>query len=123
MHHDYLMRQIQILTLCIAHHCNREQVVHEVTDPYRNEASNELYKLLMEMLADGKINEAEDLLFDRVEQEKINQEDVLDLAFDFYLKVNAFSDDFLELCHFSREEANAGWADITKMCGLLEATS
>ena len=120
MHHDYIMRQIQIASLCIAHHLGLEQVVHEVTDPYRNEASNELYKRLMELLADGKINEAEDLLFEAVETNgTIDKDDIFNLAFDFYLSVNQYTDEYLELCNFSRVEADMGWADITKLCGVM----
>jgi len=115
MHSDYFMRQIQILTNVVAYHLGKEQIVHEVADPYRNEASNELYQLLMGLLADGKINEAENLLFDAVEQGSIDEEDAFNLAFDFYLKVNAYNDEYLELCDFSRAEADAGWADITSL--------
>jgi len=118
MEQDYIMRHVQIVSLGLAQVFNLEQVVHEVTDPYRNEESNELYKLLMEMLADGKINEAENLLFEAVEAAKVNKDDVLSLAFDFYLNINKYTDDFLELCNFSRAEAAIGWADITKLCQI-----
>jgi len=115
MHHDYFMRQIQILTNIVAHHLGKEQIVHEITDPYLFAQSNELYKILMGLLADGKINEAENLLFDVIEQGGIDKEDAFNLAFDFYLKVNAYHDDYLKLCNFSRAEADAGWADITRL--------
>jgi len=112
---DFIERQMQIMSLCLGKtFLNKEQIVYEITDPYRNVASNELYKRLMEMLMDGKINEAENLLFEAVEQEKVDQEDAIHVAFDFYLKVNQYNDDYLELCNYSRAEADAGWVDITK---------
>jgi len=118
MQQDYIMRHVQIAGLGLAQVFNLEQVVHEVTDPYHSEESNQLYKLLMEMLADGKINEAENLLFDVTQQEGIDKQDVLNLAFDFYLKVNGYNDEYLELCDFSRAEADMGWSDITKLCQI-----
>ena len=118
MHNDYIMRHIQMIGLGIAQVVGLEQVVHEVEDPYRNEATNELYKILMEMLADGKINDAENLLFAAFENKEIAEQDTTSLAFDFYLKVNSYNDDYLALCDFSRAEADVGWADITKLCQI-----
>jgi len=112
---DYIMRQIQIASLCIAKHLNLEQVVHEVTDPYRDEAANQLYKRLMDLLADGKINEAENLLFEAVENNENVDDNYSQLAFDFYLKMDQYNDDYLKLCNFSREEVHDGWAEITEL--------
>jgi len=118
MHYDYFMRQVQILSNVVNYHTGREAHTIEVTDPYRNEASNKLYKRLMEMLADGKINEAENLLFNVIERGEISKQEALNLAFDFYLKINSYTDDYLSLCNFSRAEANMGWAEITKLCQM-----
>jgi len=118
MSNDYLMKHIQLTSLGLAQVFNLEEVVHEITDPYHNKQTNELYKVLMDMLVDGKINAAEDLLFAAVENEDVEKEDVFNLAFDFYLKVNDYNDDYLQLCNFSRAEANEGWADITRLCKM-----
>ena len=118
MEKDYFMRQIQMIGLGIAKVTGLSEVVHEVTDPYQDVQSNDLYKFLMKMLADGKINEAENLLFDMIERRLINKQDALNLALDFYLKVNSYNDEYLELCDFSRIEADVGWADITKLCEI-----
>jgi len=119
MHHDFIMRQIQLISLSLGQMIGKAPFVQEISDPYRNEASNELYQLLMNLLADGRINEAENLLFDAVEKGEIEEDDAFNLAFDFYLKVNGYNDEYLELCNFSRAEADMGWADITKLCGVM----
>ena len=111
---DYIMRHIQLVSLGLKKVLKQDLIVHEVTDPYRNEAANKLNRQLMDLLADGKINEAENLLFETVEMDE-NVDDYLQVALDFYLKVNQYSDDYLELCHFSRGEANDGWAEIVKL--------
>jgi len=112
---DYIMRHIQLIHLGLAKILKQDQIVHEVTDPYRNEAANKLNRRLMDLLADGKINEAENLLFEVVENDENVDSDYLRVAFDFYLKLNQYNDDYLELCHFSREEVDDGWAEITEL--------
>ena len=112
--------QIEILANVLGHHAGKERLVHELTDPYRNEAANDLNKRLMDLLAEGKINEAEDLLFEAVQFEAAKgaeyiDHDFLRVALDFYLKLDRFDDDDLALCNFSRVEVGDGWTEITKM--------
>ena len=99
---------------------NKERLVHEVTDPYRNEAANDLDKRLMDLLADGKVNEAEDLLFQAVQNDEHVDNDYLRVALDFYLKLDDYTDGYLESCQFSRVEAMDGWAAITKLFEIEE---
>ena len=94
---------------------NKDRHVYEVTDPYRNEAANDLNKRLMDLLADGKINEAENLLFDAVENDVNVDHDYLHVALDFYLGLDNYRDDYLALCHFSREEISMGWSEVTTL--------
>ena len=113
---DYLMRQIQMVSDGLAKTLlNRERTVHEMTDPYRNEAANDLNKRLMDLLAESKFDEAENLLFEAVENDEHVDNDYFPVALDFYLKLNQYNDDYLELCDFSREEADDGWAEVTKL--------
>ena len=118
---DYIMRHIQVKSLCIRKDSSKEQIVHEVTDPYLHEATNELNKQLMDLLADGQINEAENLLFEAAYTSENIEDDYPQLAFDFYLKINQYNDDYLELCNFSRVEANDGWAEITELFLAIKA--
>ena len=115
MQDDYLMRQIQMVSLGLAKILGKERIVYEMTDPYRNEAANKLNKRLMNLLADGQINEAENILFEAVENDVHIDHDYLRVALDFYLKINQYSDTELELYNFSREEADDGWIQITRL--------
>jgi len=119
---DYLMRQIQMVSDGLAKTLlNRERTVHEMTDPYRNEAANDLNKRLMDLLAESKFDEAENLLFEAFETDENIDHDYLRVALDFYLKLDQYDDDYLEVCNFSRKEADDGWAEITGLfCLMLE---
>ena len=115
----FIDQQIEIMADVLGHHMGKERLVHEMTDPYRNEAANDLNKRVMDLLAEGKVNEAENLLFETVELVAQNEEqvdhDYLRVALDFYLKLSSFDDDDLEFCNFSRVEADDGWTAITRL--------
>jgi len=113
---DYLMRQIQMVSDGLAKILfNKERTFYEMNDPYLNEAANDLNKRLMDLLAESKFDEAENLLFEAVETDENVDNDYLRVALDFYLKLNQYDDDYLELCNFSRKEANDGWVEITRL--------
>lgn len=116
----FIEQQIEIMANVLGYHMGKERLVHEMTDPYRNEAANDLNKRLMDLLADGKVNKAEDLLFESIQFEatKNNEHvdhDYLRVALDFYLKLDQYDDHDLELCDFSREEVADGWTEITRL--------
>jgi len=104
----------------IGKHIGKERLEHALTDPYRNEAANDPNKRLMDLLVEGKINEAESLLFETVEVEAAGSDEHIDhdflrVALDFYLKLNQFDDDELKRYNFSRVEADDGWTEITRL--------
>lgn len=111
----FIEQQIEIVAAAIGDMINKQRLVHEMTDPYRNEGANELEKRLLDLLADGKINEAENLLFQAVEKDQNVDHDYLRVALDFYLKVEELTDDELASSDFSRAEVLDGWAEITKL--------
>lgn len=113
---DYFMRQIEMITAGLAMaFLNKERLVHEATDPYRNEDANKLNKRLLDLLADGKINEAENLLFEAVGNDDFVDCDYLHVALDFYLKLDQYDDEYLKRYGFSKAEASEGWTAITKL--------
>ncbi len=59
----------------------------------------------------GKINEAENLLFENLDTDNKRY---MELALDFYERLNNFEDDFLEENNFSREEIEEGLKEIFK---------
>jgi hypothetical protein len=111
----FVEQQIQIMADSLGHAIGKERLVQEMTDPYRNEAANDLHKRLENLLADGKVNEAEDLLFEAVQNDEHVDHDYLRVALDFYLKLDDYTDDYLTVCNFSRAEAMDGWVEITKL--------
>ena len=111
----FIDHQIEIMADSIGKAMGLERLAYEVTDPYRNEAANDLNKRLMDLLAQGKINEAEDLLFAATGNDEFVDHDYLRVALDFYLKLDEYSDDYLKLCDFSRKEAMDGWVEVTRL--------
>ena len=111
----FIDQQIEIMADSIGKAMGKERLVHEVTDPYRNEAANDLNKRLLDLLAEGKINAAEDLLFEVTQNHENVDHDYLRVALDFYMKLDEYSDEYLKLCDFSREEAMNGWVEITRL--------
>jgi len=116
----FIEQQIEILANVLGYHVGKERLEHVLTDPYRNEAANDLNKRLMDLLAEGKINEAEDLLFEAIELEAAGSDEHIDhdflrVALDFYLKLNQYDDDELKRYNFSRVEADDGWTEITRL--------
>jgi len=69
----------------------------------------------MELLADSKINEAEDLLFAEMDTNDI---DSYLLAFDFYFRLSEYDDAYLEQCDFSRDEVADGLMEVKKLFGV-----
>lgn len=69
------------------------------------------------MVDDGEINLAENLLFEKIQENPSC--DMLELGLDFYVYLNSKSDNFLEENNFSRQEISDGLEDLQKTFGLL----
>ena len=69
----------------------------------------------MALLSEGKINQAEDLLFEDFDP-KYNRD--LMVALDFYNRLNNFDDNYLRENNFSREEIEEGLRDVVKRAGI-----
>jgi hypothetical protein len=74
-----------------------------------------LYFRLSEMLQNGLFNEAENLLFDEMDSGNANY---LELAVDFYCRLNEMSDRDLEAGGFSREEIDDGLKETARIFGV-----
>ena len=61
------------------------------------------------------INEAENLLFDKIDVQNPKH---LAIAINFYDKLNKLTDETLESSHYSREEINQGLNDILDEFGI-----
>ena len=80
-----------------------------------NTESNELYKKLHLLIMDHKLNEAENLLFEYIQN---NDKDALPAAILFYSELNSLSDEILELHDFPREEIVSGIRDLSNIYGI-----
>ena len=114
---DYLMRLIGELIRAAAKIAFGKTVQWNL---YRDQASGipegrwEQYEELMRMVDAGEINEAENLLTDRLEP---GDPDSLQIALMFYDRLNQESDEFLEEHDFSKQEVLDGVKYVVRHCG------
>lgn len=112
---DYIMRQIRDLVRFLAKILlNKDTVIYELPDMGKYTDTDYLYKELLFLLNQGKINEAENLLFENLDT---GNERYIELALDFYERLNNFSDDYLEKNNFSREEIEEGLEESAREFG------
>lgn len=111
------MKQIEVMINMIAKIVFKKDIIsYEIINKETNISTDLLHKELIELLNSNKINEAEDLLFDSI---KTNDIRYLEVAVDFYNRLNKLSDEKLEECNFSRDEIESGLKEISEMFGLM----
>lgn len=108
---DWLMRQIAIIASMLRGIAAGRSANKNSFDEFEqtNALSNMLYTRLLGLLAQGRLCDAENLLF-----ESMGEEDVLETAILFYEKVNEFSDEELANHNFSRAEIMSGLHEVCK---------
>ena len=118
---DWIMRQIEMMTHFIASVVFGKKeggITYEpgCSETYSGEPSltDKLYYQLSRMIEEGKICEAEDVLFENIQF----GDDYIRLASDFYQKLNKLSDKELEKADFSREEVCDGYIEIMALLGV-----
>lgn len=115
-HQDWIMRQIE--TICVTlgfllfgknpHTLQPEQL------PQALPGANPLYYELSLLTRQGRICEAEDLLYEALEEP---DRSVLEAAVCFYADLNRFSDEQLKEADFSRDEILSG---LQNVCDIFE---
>ncbi len=113
---DYMMRQIEMMVQFIARTILKKNAVKYEVAPNENgniSSEGELYFNLMSKLNKGKINEAENTLFEAIEKNPNNS--MLEIALDFYRTLGEMPDEFLEQNNFSRDEVLQGLRDIMQI--------
>ncbi|HHY23454.1 MAG TPA: hypothetical protein GX527_04340 [Clostridiaceae bacterium] len=114
---DWMMRQIESMVQGIARLIfKKDTITYELIDETNYTKTDLYYKELLELLNSSKINEAENLLFERIESSDINY---LTIAVDFYNRLNKLSDEQLEKSNFSRVEIKSGLEDVLKIFDLM----
>jgi len=110
---DWVMRQIKAIADAIAVIMfGKAEIAYEIQDEANHSETDMLFLRINEMLHDGNINEAENLLFSELDTGNMNY---LLLAIDFYQKLNDKSDAELESSDFTREEIEEGLNNILKL--------
>lgn len=112
-HQDWLMRQIEAITAMLGYLLSGKANTVTIDEAeHTNGKENELYLLLQTLTRQGKICEAENVLFEALEQPS---QLVLDAATRFYADLNGFSDQTLIGCNFTREEIMEGLQEVCRV--------
>ncbi len=114
---DFILRMINDLVKSIAFIIlGKNDIDYELPSDNNYSNTDLLYMKLINMSNEGKINEAEDILFDKINTSNINE---LEMAFSFYLHLNNFSDNYLEKNNYSRDEISEGIKSICDRYNIL----
>ncbi len=112
---DYIMKLIDELIVALKETILGLTDKQEVSESFSNfEKSSNDYEKLKNLVDDGKINEAENYLFEIIRTANL---DDFKLAVLFYDYLNSKTDEFLENNDFSREEIKDGIVDASKKFG------
>lgn len=112
---DYIMRMIKEMVRALA-----ELIFGKATDVYEMPVNDQfthgdnLYNQLITMADSGKINEAENLLYEKM---KSGEKKVYETALAFYSHINDYDNEFLSEHNYSREEIKLGIQNLAKKMG------
>lgn len=112
---DYVMRLIKEMVqaiLKLLFNIDTESLTIELLE---NKEEKETLEALLDLVDTGKINEAENRLYDLISATDMNS---LEVALLFYSYVNDKTDDFLEENDFSRDEIKLGMKNVADSFGL-----
>lgn len=112
---DYVMRLIKEMVraiLKLLFNINAESPTVELLE---NKEEKETLENLLDMVDAGKINEAENRLYDLINDVDMGS---LEIALLFYSHLNDKTDEFLEENDFCREEIKSGMENVVDVFGL-----
>lgn len=112
---DYVMRLIKEMVRAILKLLFNIDTESPTVELLENKEEKETLENLFDMIDDGKINEAENRLYDLTSDTDMNS---LEIALLFYSYLNDKTDDFLEENDFSRDEIKLGLENVTDSFGL-----
>ncbi len=112
---DWMMRQISVLSHYVAKLVfGKSAVKYELGASDMLSETDQLHLVLDRLIREHKICEAEDMLF-----ENLSLDDrYVELAMDFYQKLNGMTDSELEESNFSRDEVYDGYIEILTRLGI-----
>lgn len=115
---DYVMRHIKEMVRAILKLLFNIDMETPTVEVLENKEEKELLENLLGMIEDGYVNEAENCLYDLIN----NNRSSLEGALLFYSYLNDKSDDFLETNNFSRDEIQFGIEQVMDRFGLSSIT-
>ena len=112
---DYIMRMIEEMSAFLAYVVfHKDAATIEIFDEQGNLSASGLLQLkLLTLIGEGRINEAENLLFEQVTAQPDRAH--LQAAHAFYAQLDSLSDAALTAANFSRAEIDQGRADLKKL--------
>ena len=91
---DWILRQIEMIGIVLARLLfGKDKPDYEIVEKEKLSDSDQLYIELIRMLDEGKINEAENRLYEELDSSRLH---MLELALAFYSRLNQFDDAYLE---------------------------
>lgn len=113
---DYFMRMIQdIVRFLVQLITGKPQFQYEIEDTEHPTACDDLYTRIIVLADAGKINEAENVLYQELD---VNDQNYLLMGLSFYTHINDYTDDFLAGHNYSREEIKDGITQLAKEFGV-----
>lgn len=114
---DYIMRQIKEMVRMLLKLLFQMDLEEDSEELLRGTKENEVLRELLEMVDDGRINEAENRVYELCEDGEMANLKVMLLFYDY---LNGKSDEYLEECEFSREELKEDMRDLLAGFGLSD---
>ena len=116
---DWLLKQINVVSEFLQKLFTDMETNRKVKEnaEYKKD-SFEFERLLENLIDQDKINEAENILFDRLESNNSNNLMYATIAARFYNRLKELSDEKLHKSNYSREEILQGLNDLCEMFGL-----
>ena len=112
---DYVMRLIKEMVRAILKLLFNIDTESPTVELLENREEKETLENLLDMIDNGKINEAENRLYDLTSDTDMNS---LEIALLFYSYLNDKTGDFLEENDFSRDEIKLGLENVADRFGL-----
>ncbi|MCI8692712.1 MAG: hypothetical protein HFH91_08245 [Lachnospiraceae bacterium] len=112
---DYVMRLIKEMVRAILKLLFNIDSESPTAELLENKEQKETLENLLDLVDAGKINEAENRLYDFISDSDMGS---LEIALLFYSYLNDKTDAFLEENAFSREEVKSGMKNLVDMFGL-----
>lgn len=112
---DYVIRLIKEMVRAILKLLFNIDTESPTVELLENKEEKKTLESLLDMVDAGKINEAENRLYDLISDTDVNG---LEVALLFYSYLNDKTDDFLEANDFSRDEIKLGLEDVIDRFGL-----